>query len=303
MAQSTTLILLPETAYPSGYYGSGANGASYPTGTVYNQGPPITVVGNAVPASAYYLSGRNLQTLSWTFDVVVATVSIQASLATDPQEGDWYDVYNITSTAEGVATVGYPVLGATVVTGGTGYASGNPVLFSQPDLVGGVQATGTVIADGAGSVAGVTMINVGSGYTSAPTVTFPQAVPSGNVVATGYANINTSAGSVFSVTVTDHGGGYTTPPRVVIAPPLTANATTATATAVLTQDPIANTSFVSSVTVTNSGTGYTTTPTVDIFPPQSMGTGYHNLIGNFVWLRAVVTDFTGGIIGSVKVTY
>lgn len=32
-------------------------------------------------------------------------------------------------------------------------------------------------------------------------------------------------------------------------------------------------------------------------------TDYYNLHGNFVWLRVVVTNFTNGIIQSIKVSY
>ena len=67
---------------------------------------------------------------------------------------------------------GESVASVTVTGAGTGYTTGEAVTFSAPDIEGGVQATGTVVDDGAGGVQSVTITNAGSGYTSAPTVTF-----------------------------------------------------------------------------------------------------------------------------------
>ena len=56
------------------------------------------------------------------------------------------------------------------VNNSTGYTTGGAVTFTQPQLPGGVQATGTVVAT-AGAIVSITIVEAGSGYTSVPTVT------------------------------------------------------------------------------------------------------------------------------------
>ncbi len=74
MAQATTLILLPETSSSSG----------------------PTVTGDRQPACAYYSSGKEMQTVTWRLTNITGTMSIQASLATDPTtDSDWFTVYNL----------------------------------------------------------------------------------------------------------------------------------------------------------------------------------------------------------------
>ena len=75
-SQATTLILLPQTAYVNS-----GNGASY------------TVTGNTQPAAAYYLGNRDLQTVNFQLNQVTGNIVIQASLATNPSDSDWFDVY------------------------------------------------------------------------------------------------------------------------------------------------------------------------------------------------------------------
>lgn len=75
MAQVTTLILLPETSYV----------ASVPT-----------VVGERQTACAYYSSGKDMQTISWNLNNFSGTMSIQASLVTNPTtDADWFTTYNL----------------------------------------------------------------------------------------------------------------------------------------------------------------------------------------------------------------
>lgn len=78
MSQSTTLILLPQTAYSSG-----------PGSAVY------TVIGNAQPAAAYYLGNKDLQTVNIKLTAVTGNVIIEASLATTPSDIDWFKVYEL----------------------------------------------------------------------------------------------------------------------------------------------------------------------------------------------------------------
>lgn len=93
MAQGTTVTLLPQLAYP---------------------GPPGTVcafVGEKQQAAAYYLSNRDLQTISWNLGpgpqpnnqpanpVFIGDVEIQVSIATSPSgDSDWFSVYSLPTT-------------------------------------------------------------------------------------------------------------------------------------------------------------------------------------------------------------
>ena len=78
MSQTTTLILLPQTAYLNP-----GNGAAY------------TVVGNTQPAAAYYLGNKDLQTVNISLSSVTGNIIIEASLATTPSITDWFKVYEL----------------------------------------------------------------------------------------------------------------------------------------------------------------------------------------------------------------
>ena len=79
MSQTTTLILLPQTTWSSQV----ANGNSY------------TVVGNSQPAASYIITPRALQTVNINLTDVNGNILIQATLATDPVESDWFKVYEL----------------------------------------------------------------------------------------------------------------------------------------------------------------------------------------------------------------
>jgi hypothetical protein len=81
-SQATTLILLPETTYQNC-----GNGAVY------------TVVGNSQPAAAYYLGNKDLQTVNLSLTNVTGNIVVQASLATDPGDTDWFNVYTLIANA------------------------------------------------------------------------------------------------------------------------------------------------------------------------------------------------------------
>jgi hypothetical protein len=75
MAQTTTLILLPQTAWTTG---------------------TTAVVGTAQKAAGYYLGNSNLQTVTWDFTNVNCIMYIEASLASEPaSDSDWFEVYRI----------------------------------------------------------------------------------------------------------------------------------------------------------------------------------------------------------------
>ena len=88
MSQTTTLILLPQTAYVN-------------PGT----GAPYTVVGNAQPAAAYYIAGRDLQTVNFSVSNIVGNIVIQATLANPASlANQWFDVYEFNGSDNPNAT-------------------------------------------------------------------------------------------------------------------------------------------------------------------------------------------------------
>jgi hypothetical protein len=89
MSQTTTLILLPQTTWASNV----ANGNSY------------TVVGNSQPAASYVISPRDLQTVNVNLSDVNGNIIIQATLATNPGENDWFKVYEIEASDQGNANL------------------------------------------------------------------------------------------------------------------------------------------------------------------------------------------------------
>jgi hypothetical protein len=79
MSQTTTLILLPQTAWS----------AAVDNGNAY------TVVGDEQPAASYILTPRALQTVNINLNQVYGNIVIQATLATTPVENDWFKVYEL----------------------------------------------------------------------------------------------------------------------------------------------------------------------------------------------------------------
>lgn len=78
MSQATTLILLPQTAYVNP-----GNGA------------PYTVTGNSQPAAAYYLGNQDLQTVTYSLTQCVGNLVIEATLASQPTQSDWFKVFEL----------------------------------------------------------------------------------------------------------------------------------------------------------------------------------------------------------------
>lgn len=80
MAQTTTLVLIPQTAHPAG-------------------STAIDLVGETNQAAAYYLANRDLQTITWHFSGTFSGgCRIEVSLETDPGEGDWFEAYDINTS-------------------------------------------------------------------------------------------------------------------------------------------------------------------------------------------------------------
>lgn len=83
MAQTTTVVLLPNTPHPA------------------PSSDAISIVGAAQQAADYYIALRNTQTISWSLTTnFVGTIRIQASLDTTASDtGNWATVYTINTTS------------------------------------------------------------------------------------------------------------------------------------------------------------------------------------------------------------
>jgi len=77
MAQATTLILMPQVSYND----------QRVVGYMIN--------GEKQQAASYYFGNKDLQTLTWTLIAFTGLVSVQATLAEDPTEDDWFTAYTI----------------------------------------------------------------------------------------------------------------------------------------------------------------------------------------------------------------
>lgn len=157
-----------------------------------------------------------------------------------------------TGAAATAVLSGAGVTGTTVTSAGSGYTTAT-VVFSAPQVVGGVTATGTAVLTSRG-VNTVAVGTAGAGYTVAPTITF---TGGGGTGATATATV--SGGAITAINVTAAGTGYTSAPTVVITPDAGDTITTpATATATL------QTAGIASIAIGDAGSGYTAAPTVTI---------------------------------------
>ena len=86
MSQSTTLILFPQTAYVNP-----GNGA------------PYTVTGISRPAAAYYLGNKDLQTVNISLTNCTGNIVLEATLAAQPTDIDWFRVYELEANANAVS--------------------------------------------------------------------------------------------------------------------------------------------------------------------------------------------------------
>jgi hypothetical protein len=109
------------------------------------------------------------------------------------------------ATAEAVMAV----VELTRTTVGQGYTSAPTVTISQPDVVGGRQATATARIDAAGgTISELYVTDPGSGYLRAPQITFSGG---GGTGATAEATLSLSG-----IIVTNGGSGYVTPPKITL---------------------------------------------------------------------------------------
>lgn len=83
MSQTTTQVLLPQTTW------QGNVSQTF----IYN------VVGEKKPGASYYLAGKDLQTVNINLAGVTGNILVQATLATDPAELDWFTVHTVEANA------------------------------------------------------------------------------------------------------------------------------------------------------------------------------------------------------------
>ena len=86
MSQTTTLILIPQVSYQNP-----GNGA------------PYTLTGNSQPAAAYYLGNKDLQTVSLKLLGATGNIVVEASLASQPTDTEWFRVYEFEANANAPA--------------------------------------------------------------------------------------------------------------------------------------------------------------------------------------------------------
>lgn len=134
-------------------------------------------------------------------------------------------------------------VGATLINGGSGYATAPTVTFSG----GGAATQATAVATVTNVVDSLTLLTGGSGYTTLPTVDL---LGGGGYGATATAIIDAN-GVVTGVAIVNPGFGYTSAPTVSIS----GDGVGATASATIT-------GTVTGLTVTNPGSGYSSVPTI-----------------------------------------
>lgn len=205
-----------------------------------------------------------------------------------------------------------PVIGATVLQGGSGYPSDATITFSEPELEyarGGRTATGTLVIED-GVIIGVNIISTGAGYFGEPTVTITPDNLGGDIKAEilplGTGAVATAAigtSTVSSITKISGGTGYSGPTVTLIGGG--SYTRQATASAIVSPDAPGSSYFkIDSINIIDAGAGYTSAPTVVIedstgsgaeftavisgspvtsitVDPKQKGTGYNYPIVNF----------------------
>lgn len=169
---------------------------------------------------------------------------------------DTADLKNATSLVSGsVSSVELDSTG-----GNSGYKPGHltAITFSDPELEGGVTATGTPVFAGSSLSSGnITVTDIGSGYTIAPVVTISAPDLEGGVQATAVATI--VDGEIDSIDIVEPGSGYFAPATITIT--AAAGDITGSNGAATIEVPA---SALLGVNITNVGSGYTAAPTVTI---------------------------------------
>ena len=161
----------------------------------------------------------------------------------------------------------------TLSTPGSGYLIQPVVVFSLPQLPGGVLPTASATKNAAGVVTSITLVTPGSGYTHAPTVTILDADQVNPTAATATATIG-----IARIDITSGGQGYDSAPTVAINDTVGTADKGASATAT-----IAARGAVTGITVNVAGAGYLTPGLrkfVDTLP--GLGPDNQNDLGQYI---------------------
>lgn len=102
----------------------------------------------------------------------------------------------------------------TITNGGTGYNTGDVLIFDNTDT-GGSGVSATVVCNGSGTITSINLISAGSGYNKkAPTIVSITKV--GGSIGTGFVISCSLVGtSVASIQILNSGSGYSTSPSIV----------------------------------------------------------------------------------------
>ena len=60
----------------------------------------VTITGDAYKGDGYYGRSDGLHTVQYSFDGLSGTISIQATLAVEPTDNDWFEVHSYTASTE-----------------------------------------------------------------------------------------------------------------------------------------------------------------------------------------------------------
>jgi hypothetical protein len=154
---------------------------------------------------------------------------------------------------------GSSVSALSIASAGTGYHSGDALVFTSTTGSGAMGIVSAVSATGA--ITGVSLTNSGSGYTATglPTITITDAGASG-------ANITAvlTTGSVTGLTIVSGGTGYFVGDPLVFTPVSTTSAVASVAS-------VSPTGAITAITISNPGGGYASAPTVAVTNAAASG--------------------------------
>lgn len=266
----------------TGNFANGVNTVTVVTGGRDYPASGVTATFSAPPAGGTRAAGNVIiETTKKIGSVTVASTgsgysaSTTMTFAAPPAPG---------VRATGSVTVGSALKVSSVTVNSGGCYNNVNVVFSAPQLPGGVQATGTENRTNDAScssgrrISSISIDNAGSGYTSPPSISFT----GGTVFATGSFTVNMTSvtGVITGINITNPGSGYTSVPAITLGN--TGGGSGADLDAVL-----ANTNWIKGISIIHPGSGYTSNPTVTLGNTGS-GSG-----ASFTTARATVRGITG----------
>lgn len=266
------------------------------TGTFGNAVSAVTVTsgGGGYPASgvtAAFSAPPSGGTQATGNVVIETTKKVNAVTVTNTGSG-----YSAATTmtfaapaAKGIRATGSVIIGSALKVGSVTVNSGGcydnvNVVFSAPQLPGGVQATGSenrtndATCSSGRRITSINISNAGSGYTSPPSISFTGGTV--HVAGSFTVNMTTVTGVITGINVTNPGSGYTSAPAITLGN--TGGGSGAAFTAALT-----DTNWITGITITHPGAGYTSNPTISL---SNTGGGSG---ASFTTSRGTVRGITG----------